>query len=55
MKLSREVNEKLINEGKVEVMEGNVINLPFEDNTFDIVTAFETIYFWPDIEKSSVK
>ena len=52
VKLSREVNEKLINEGKVEVMEGNVINLPFEDNTFDIVTAFETIYFWPDIEKS---
>ena len=26
-------------------------NLPFEDDTFDIVTAFETVYFWPDIEK----
>ena len=26
--------------------------MPFEDNTFDIVTAFETVYFWPDIEKS---
>ena len=51
VKLSREVNEKLINEGKVEIHEGNVKNLPFEDNTFDIVTAFETVYFWPDIEK----
>ncbi|MBR0059501.1 MAG: class I SAM-dependent methyltransferase [Methanobrevibacter sp.] len=49
--LSKEVNEKLINEGKVEIMKGNVKDLPFEDNTFDIVTAFETVYFWPDIEK----
>lgn len=49
--LSKEVNEKLINDGKVEIMKGNVKDLPFEDNTFDIVTAFETVYFWPDIEK----
>lgn len=35
----------------MEVLEGNVQSLPFDDNSFDIVTAFETIYFWPDIEK----
>ena len=51
VKLSREVNEKLIDNGQVEIHEGNVKDLPFEDNTFDIVTAFETVYFWPDIEK----
>lgn len=51
VKLSREVNEKLIDNGRVEIHEGNVKDLPFEDNTFDIVTAFETVYFWPDIEK----
>ena len=51
VKLSREVNEKLIENGQVEIHEGNVKDLPFEDNTFDIVTAFETVYFWPDIEK----
>lgn len=51
VKLSREVNEKLIDNGQVEIQEGNVKDLPFEDDTFDIVTAFETVYFWPDIEK----
>lgn len=51
VKLSKEVNEKLISEGKVEIYEGNVKDLPFEDDTFDVVTAFETVYFWPDIEK----
>jgi ubiquinone/menaquinone biosynthesis C-methylase UbiE len=52
VKLSREVNRNFISEGKVEILEGNVQALPFEDNTFDIVTAFETVYFWPDIERS---
>ncbi len=50
--LSKEVNHDLIDQGKVEIFEGNVSNLPFEDNSFDIVTAFETVYFWPEIEKS---
>lgn len=49
--LSSEVNGDLIRRGQVEIVEGNVQSLPFEDNTFDIVTAFETVYFWPDIEK----
>jgi SAM-dependent methyltransferase len=50
--LSKEVNEEYIKQGKVEIYEGNVLNLPFEDNSFDIVTAFETVYFWPDVIKS---
>lgn len=52
VKLSREVNRQEIYDGKVEVLKGNVADLPFEDDTFDIVTAFETVYFWPDIENS---
>lgn len=52
VKVSKEVNRDLIEKGKVEVLEGNVMSLPFEDNTFDTVTAFETVYFWPDMEKS---
>lgn len=49
--LSREVNRQEIYDGKVEVVKGDVQSLPFEDDSFDIVTAFETVYFWPNIEK----
>lgn len=49
--VSREVNRQEIYDGKVEVIKGDVQKLPFEDNTFDIVTAFETVYFWPNIEQ----
>ena len=45
---SIELNRKVIDEGKVEVIQGSVSEMPFEDNTFNIITGFETIYFWPD-------
>lgn len=41
-------NQKAIEDGKVQVIQGSVSEMPFEDEKFDIVTAFETIYFWPD-------
>lgn len=36
------------NDGRCEIIQGPVSNLPFEENSFDIVTAFETVYIWPD-------
>jgi len=48
---STKVNAKAIQEGRCKVLEGNVANLPFDEGSFDTVTAFETIYFWPDIER----
>ncbi|WP_458456538.1 class I SAM-dependent methyltransferase [Methanobrevibacter sp.] len=45
---STELNRKFIDEGIVNVLQGSVSDMPFYDETFDIVTGFETIYFWPD-------
>ena len=45
---SKELNKEKIDEGKVEVIQGSVSELPFSDETFDLVTCFETVYFWPD-------
>lgn len=47
---SSKVNAKAIAEGRCKVQEASVVKLPFGESTFDLVTAFETIYFWPDIE-----
>ena len=33
-------------------MQGNVADLIFAANQFDLVTAFETVYFWPDLLQS---
>lgn len=46
---SKKFNRKAISEGKVDVVQGNVSSLPFEDEKFDLATAFETVYFWPDL------
>lgn len=34
------------------IRQGDVMKLPYSDNSIDIVTAFETIYFWPDLYKA---
>ena len=43
---SKKLNAKTISEGRCCVLETSVAVLPFEDNKFDVVTAFETVYFW---------
>jgi ubiquinone/menaquinone biosynthesis C-methylase UbiE len=47
VQLSKKVNGALIKQGLVEIMHGTVSSLPFTDNMLDLVTAFETSYFWP--------
>lgn len=46
---STKYNQEKIDEGQVEILSGSVSDLPFDDETFNIVSGFETIYFWPDL------
>ena len=47
--VARETNAQLIEAGHVQVEQGSVAELPFPDCTFDVVTAIETHYYWPDL------
>ncbi len=49
---SRKVNADAIIKGRCKVLEASVSSLPFTDATFTMATAFETVYFWPDIVNS---
>jgi ubiquinone/menaquinone biosynthesis C-methylase UbiE len=49
VKKSIKHNKKAIDKKQCEIKHGSVSNIPYNEVTFDIVTAFETIYFWPDI------
>ena len=48
---SKKVNEAAIAEGRCTVLQGSVADMMFADNWFDAVTAFETVYFWPDLPR----
>ena len=48
---SRVLNKEYIGT-RCSISQADVTELPFEDNTFDLVTAVETVYFWPEIEKA---
>jgi ubiquinone/menaquinone biosynthesis C-methylase UbiE len=46
---SRRRNQRLIFAGRAEVLHASVSKLPFPDNLFDLVTAVETHYYWPNL------
>ena len=48
---SREKNARLIKAGRVEIRQASVSQLPFPDDKFDLATAVETQYYWPDLVK----
>ena len=45
---SRAKNARMVAAGRVEVREAPVSRLPYPDRAFDLVTAIETHYYWPD-------
>jgi SAM-dependent methyltransferase len=46
---SRTTNKGLIRDGRVEIQHAAVSQLPFAADAFDLATAIETQYYWPDL------
>jgi ubiquinone/menaquinone biosynthesis C-methylase UbiE len=46
---SKRTNQRSIALGRVEIRQASVSDLPFADDTFDLVTAVETHFWWPDL------
>ena len=49
VRMARRINKELITSGRAEVQEGSVSHLPFADDKFDVITAVETHFWWPDL------
>lgn len=47
--VSQKRNAAAIRAGRVEIRHGSVSQLPFSDESFDLVTAVETHFWWPDL------
>jgi len=45
---AKKVNAKVIDK-QVFVSQGSAEKLPYQDEKFDLVTAVETVYFWPNL------
>ncbi|MBR6390489.1 MAG: class I SAM-dependent methyltransferase [Lachnospiraceae bacterium] len=49
--IAADVNAEAIKEGRCTVQQGDVSALTLPEEKYDLATAFETIYFWPGLEK----
>ena len=48
---ARSFNSKAVSEGRCSVLQNDVSHLTLSPETYDLATAFETVYFWPGLEK----
>jgi SAM-dependent methyltransferase len=48
--ISESHNRALVDAGRVVVEQASVSRLPFADGMFDLVTAVETHFYWPDLK-----
>ena len=51
VRMSRKLNAGTLGK-RCAIVRGDVGALPYEGGTFDAVTAFETVYFWPDLSRA---
>ena len=45
---AQKVNADVLNK-RAFIIQGSAEKLPYEDEKFDLVTAVETVYFWPNL------
>lgn len=48
---AKDYNKPMVATGRCEVLQGDVSDIRLPAGTFDLATAFETVYFWPGLEK----
>ncbi|NQY68376.1 MAG: class I SAM-dependent methyltransferase [Flavobacteriales bacterium] len=44
---AKNINQKLIDSGKVDFIESSIATLPFDDDSIDAIITTNTLYFWP--------
>jgi SAM-dependent methyltransferase len=49
---SRQINRNLIVQNRVEIVPGSIAKTSFKDEFFDLITAIETYYFWPNLAEA---
>lgn len=49
--MTSKVNSEVVDQGGLELHLASVEELPFDEGAFDMVTAMETYFFWPDLAK----
>lgn len=45
-------NRKSVEKGKCNVIQADVSNMPIENESYDLISAFETVYFWPNLKET---
>ncbi len=52
IKLSSKINNRAIEKKRLKLIQASVNDIKLDNAKFDLITSFETVQFWSDIDKS---
>jgi ubiquinone/menaquinone biosynthesis C-methylase UbiE len=52
IELSSKINKRAIEKNRLKLLQGSVTDIQLDNSQLDLITAFETVQFWPDTDKS---
>lgn len=55
LEVAQDFNYREVVDKKCLIVGGNASQIPLAKDMFDVVTAFETVYFWPSLENGLVE
>ena len=55
LEVSTDFNFKEVTDKQCYILGGNVAQMPLSREIFDVVTAFETIYYWADLDNGAAE
>lgn len=45
-------NQDAVDNERCKIMQADVCDMPIDDESYDLASAFETVYFWPEIRET---
>ncbi|MEG0156914.1 MAG: class I SAM-dependent methyltransferase [Anaerovoracaceae bacterium] len=52
VKMAKKNNRDAIDKGHMKIVHGNVLDLPYKENTFDLIVSVESFYYWKNHKKA---
>ena len=52
IEISSKINKRAIEKKRLKLLQGSVTDIKLDNSQLDLITAFETVQFWPDTDKS---
>lgn len=53
VKIARKNNKEAVERGHIKIAHADVVDMPYKNDSFDLIISIESFYYWKDYEKAA--